>query len=859
MKQRSNNRARSSKLVRQRALRFDILEERRLFAGMDGGLRVLVFEDPVSERTPTDATSPAVERVVFVDLNRDGNLQSQEPWSITDQEGIASFRGLDPGNYSIRLIGQRSVVETTSTSPETTGQWISELGVVQGLDWESDTVGWFAGLRSLQRWDIARGEMLGEIDLGAPISSVAVLDSLNCLVLTRDTDGTRLFSVDRQSGDIRGLAHRLGEIKSLVVVGNDVLALASHDLDQGLYRLSKEDLLGNNPPGWSPTPVIVGLSGQGTTVHAVSPSDLISIEKLGSETRVSSWQNRTDGWHLVAERMVNGEARFSSRLSDASRFVVEMPDGLAVLNNTSGLPVLEIIEQGTVPAVFDPSRDILLTQSKEKAGVISAWSTIDWQHLYDIDASTSAVGTQDSLWQMSMGYLKDYLIVVANGSVYRHALTTPSGTTVAISDNAIRQVAIGLRSRGVNRAPMLGELPDFATDEDIPIAIPQSAIASQGSDEDGDALFYFVRTPGVKGQMQWSASDFALFQPNLNSNGVDPWVVQAFDGRSWSAPQTFSIDVRPVNDPPSGVLSANEYRVPELIPGATLGRFEVVDPDTDAMYRYAVSDGRFMIANGLLKLMPGVALDYEAVSSFVVTVSAVEIAHNDSVTKQVTISVEDRNDPPQAILFNGSGAIPEKSAPYVLGSVSVVDQDRFEVFNVSVSDPRFEVVRNTVRVKPGHGVVYQDPGWVELTFVAVSATTGDTLSRTERFRVIKDETPYHNDQNPMDVDGDGAITPLDPLFVINYINNHGPGAVSVGEGESGGQIDVDGDGQVTPIDILIIINTLNKQNSQVLGSPTFGGGGLPSAEGEQRPDGLTPAWIPSEDEQPGRRSRRVAR
>jgi hypothetical protein len=81
----------------------------------------------------------------------------------------------------------------------------------------------------------------------------------------------------------------------------------------------------------------------------------------------------------------------------------------------------------------------------------------------------------------------------------------------------------------------------------------------------------------------------------------------------------------------------------------------------------------------------------------------------------------------------------------------------------------------------------------------------------------------------------------------------------VGEGESGGQIDVDGDGQVTPIDILIIINTLNKQNSQVLGSPTFGGGGLPSAEGEQRPDGLTPAWIPSEDEQPGRRSRRVAR
>ncbi len=860
MKHRSDSRTRSSNSVRRRTLRFDVLEDRRLFAGMDANLRVLVFDDPLSVRTPNSSTSPAAERVVYVDLNRDGNFQSQEPWSITDQQGFATFRGLTAGNYSIRLLSQKSVVETTSSEPAPLGAWSKSLGVRQGLDWESDTVGWFAGPQSIQRWDVSRDELLTEIDLGAEIVSATVLDASSFLALTRTTSGSQLLKVNRQAGDFQTVVNRIGDIHSFAITADSIVYIASNSQGYGLYSTPiRSDSFGfrQDRPAM---PVIGGLSSQGTTVHSIGPRDIVLIERLDTETRISSWQLRGAEWQLVAERMLSDEVRFSSSLADSNRFVVEVSGGLAVLNNTSGLPVLEMIEQAAGPVAFDPSRNVLLTQSRASHGIISAWSTSDWNHLYDVPFSNSSMRAQATSSELSLGYLNDHAILVADGKVYRHSLTAAVGATVSISDNSIRQVAIGVRTRGDNRAPTLQELPDFVTEEDTPLSIPQNAIASRGSDEDGDDLHYFVRTPGGKGQLQWSASSFAVFQPTLNVHGSDPWVIQAFDGRSWSDPQTFNIDIRPVNDPPSGVSLASEYRVPELVSGATLGRFEVIDPDSDAVYRYAVSDGRFMVASGVLKLVPGVALDFEAASTIVVSVSAIELNQNDFISRQVTVHVEDRNDPPLGISFHGSGAIPEKVAPYVIGNVSVIDPDRSEVFNISVTDPRFEVVRNSVRVKPGSGIVYQDPGWVELTFVAVSQSTGDRLSRTERFQVIKDETPYHNEQNPMDVDGDGVISPLDPLLIINYINNHGPGAVSRGEGESGGQIDVDGDGQVSPIDILIIINALNEQNNQSNGSSnSSGGGNLPSGEGEGGSQSLPPSWIHDEDEPSVRRSRRIGR
>ncbi len=67
---------------------------------------------------------------------------------------------------------------------------------------------------------------------------------------------------------------------------------------------------------------------------------------------------------------------------------------------------------------------------------------------------------------------------------------------------------------------------------------------------------------------------------------------------------------------------------------------------------------------------------------------------------------------------------------------------------------------------------------------------------------------WQNTSNPLDVNDDGKITPIDALLVINYLNQHGSGPLpSTYTGPY--YLDVNGDNAVTPLDALAVINYLN--------------------------------------------------
>jgi hypothetical protein len=858
-------------------LRLDPLEERQLFAGLEsGGVKVFVFEDPSSIRTPSAETPPAAERVVYVDLNRDGSFQSQEPWAVTDARGQATFDSLSPGRYTVRLLSnQRSVLETTSSQPAGRGEWTLGLGVQRAIDWESDTVGWFVADRSFERWDLANGAALRQIPLPGSVLAEDALSANQWVALLQGEDSTSIVLVNRRTGAVDDITSGLRGIKSFAVIGENVFVLAPKLQDDqsplgggeyGVFRLATAPGTSNGPSFQVPTPEIAGLSDQ-STFHVVGSRDIVTVEHIGEESRVSSYRHGAGAWQLTAERMFAEHVYFSASLSSPNRFVIDTASGLMVLNNVSGFPVIEVLEQARGGAVFDDSRGILWTRGLDHTGPLIGWSTLDWRRLIDLQMTGSPQvlsGVAAAPPKFSLGFQQDYLIAVVDGHVYRHSLASSAGVSVAVSDGTLEQVALGIRTRGVNRAPTLNELPDFATDEDEPLSIPEDAIAREGADPDGDSLYYFVRSPGAMGRFGWSSDAFAVFQPSPDVHGLDRWTIQAFDGQHWSRSQALRIDIRPVNDLPTGFSGGGIFSVPELEPGAALGRLQVLDADSDAQYRYVVSDGRFLVANGLLSLAPGVALDYEAQATIFVTVHAVEMTQKDSISTELTIHVEDRNDPPVGMILTGNGSVPENRSSYLVGNIGVVDQDRDEVYDITVSDPRFEVRGNEVRVKSGSKVVYQDPGWIELTFTAISRSTGDRLERTERLRIIKDDTPYHNDANPMDVDGDGQVTPLDPLIIINHINNRGTGIIQPGEGELGGDLDVDGDGRVSPLDILIIINELNSRRSggSQGSSSGSGGGNRPLGEGEGKVStDLKSPMAPSlfDEELHGRRTRKLSR
>ena len=94
----------------------------------------------------------------------------------------------------------------------------------------------------------------------------------------------------------------------------------------------------------------------------------------------------------------------------------------------------------------------------------------------------------------------------------------------------------------------------------------------------------------------------------------------------------------------------------------------------------------------------------------------------------------------------------------------------------------------------------------------------------------EDTNPLHRHPAPLDINGDGTISPLDALLVINVLNNFRglPTSDPVRAFFTIGQVKADssGDRAVTPVDVLLVINALNQRSRGVEGeasSPLTGG------------------------------------
>ncbi len=291
--------------------------------------------------------------------------------------------------------------------------------------------------------------------------------------------------------------------------------------------------------------------------------------------------------------------------------------------------------------------------------------------------------------------------------------------------------------------------------------------------------------------------------------------------------RTIIVDVKDENDMPSDVRLA-AVEVPELTPGAIVADVTVVDEDRNDAYRWFVSDGRFSIVDGKLKLATDTQLDFEAEQKIPLTITVIDGAGlGYSISRDFELQVLDRDDPSMGIILAG-GTVIEKVRGFKVGAVTVQDDDRDEKFTFVVSDPRFEVARGFLRLKPTESVTLEDADKIPLTVTATSTTSGKSIQRGFQLNVYPNPTPWQNHDNPLDVNGDGDITPMDPLMIINVINRLGSFPLnanppSEGEPGGGGFIDVNGDGEVSPIDVLIVINHLNQRSAG--GSPNNGGNG----------------------------------
>ncbi|MEL7252910.1 MAG: PA14 domain-containing protein [Pseudomonadota bacterium] len=222
--------------------------------------------------------------------------------------------------------------------------------------------------------------------------------------------------------------------------------------------------------------------------------------------------------------------------------------------------------------------------------------------------------------------------------------------------------------------------------------------------------------------------------------------VTATDSGGLSVTESFTIEVVDVNEGPSDVDLSGGV-VAENAAGAVVGTISVVDPDAGDSHTFEVSDDRFEVVNGELRLREGVALDHEEAATIEVEVTATD-SGGASVTEAFAVSVSDVNEGPGDVSLTGT-TVAENAAGAVVGTISVVDPDAGDTHSFEVSDDRFEVVNGELRLREGVALDYEDAATIE---VEVTATDSGGASLTESFTIDISDV----NEGPSDVSLSGA-------------------------------------------------------------------------------------------------------
>lgn len=883
----------------QFALRVEQLEARRLLAG----LQVSVFVDQDGSRDfQPGAESPAPNRIVYVDLNQSGTHEPFEPTAVTDEAGQAFFADLQDGEYSLGLL-TNPLTQKQTTSTFVDGQAVRLAGNSNQIlaDAELQHV-WSVDPQGLAQ--NVFDPQAAFVDFGGQVHISQTAGNVAWVVTTGESPVWYQFNLES------------GETESLAVVGmqegEQFLSIRREgNLETGIALIGSEQ--GNRLVRFKAETGFVSLaeSIHESSVQAfdVGVSDAFSH---GTDAFVATLTSTEDATWLsvtpsstglpIPFRQTDGTAESVTVSGDGRLLFVELEaGGIEVFQLTAdGLENTAFLADATGPVSSDSADGRVITGNAQQANLVLVWDSNTW---LPVGSSTVPIPSA-TLSSVTTDTFGDTALVATSDGVYTIDLAVASLPRVLVADNAAR-FEFGVRATGANTAPQIESFPDQDAVEDTEALLELSDQQSI-RDAEGDPLWYTVQTAPAHGQLLRNSEGVFVYTPALDFNGHDSATLWVHDGQTASE-LVVRWDVQAVNDPPVEVITQlnalsegaeaghqvgslsvadpdrdAEYTfevddprfevvdgkiyfvdglldfeseptvdlrvtaidtempshsiredlvlriadlneaptgilfelngVPENSPGAEVGTLVVDDPDAVKDYSFEVSDDRFEIVGDRLKLRDDIALDHEEAEAVTIVITANENSDDGfSTSATAEVAVADVNEPPTDISVTGLSIEADRSGA-VIGSVAVNDPDG-DTYQLTVNDPRFEIVDDVLRLREGEEL-QEDPSGLNLT-ISASATNGDSIASPIRVNITPRRAPHQNPDRPEDVNGDGVITAVDALIIINMLNN-GEQLPDEPPSDSGGEPpyhpDVSGDDKLTPLDALLIINRLNNQN-----------------------------------------------
>ncbi|MFY7875438.1 MAG: cadherin-like domain-containing protein, partial [Pirellula sp.] len=506
---------------------------------MLAGLDVFVFDDVDASRGfGSRSDSPIFDRPVFVDINRDGRFDQSEPWTTTDIDGIARFRNLEPGEYTIRLLGENNrVLQSSPATPAATGVWHNEIGTVVRV--ESDGSAWTFSGNKLVKLNRALNTSIREFTFEGEIESVVLEDASSTVskayVIANNAAGQKkLWTIpDVQADAVQLTSAQLGDTSQIVSFGAEILIRNGNSLHR-VTTDSVGQIASIGQIGGATLDDSSVLKKAGTSGFAV-------LNSAGNTSELSIYEISGTSAFVVGRRSFASEVKAWQPAPDGSSVAVSTADDFLIVEKKVGLPTAAILKDAVEPILFDAGRSLLLTGNKTNSSELIGWQTSEWKQSLSIPITNGELTGPDAT--LSMDRFGRFLIGNRLGRAYSHDLAEAVLVTAVVSANGTSQVQIGIRLLGQNSAPSLGEPAQLSLNEDDAIQWSTSMLGSVSSDMDSDRLIYLVRSQPTLGSVAWNADGNASYIPAANANGADSFTVQAYDGWAWSEERSITVNV----------------------------------------------------------------------------------------------------------------------------------------------------------------------------------------------------------------------------------------------------------------------------------------------------------------------------
>ena len=464
--------------------------------------------------------------------------------------------------------------------------------------------------------------------------------------------------------------------------------------------------------------------------------------KAGDSRSLSALQSDVDANNIGFFLIPNGANELSSStLSSSMRFQVgQNGDGKIVIDREWGQ---DVVLSG---------KDVLFSNQVYNKG--------------DFDYVSGKVGTAGQSYQQKMGSQSDGADGILGTMAWDDQAVNGCGGT----DRDFNDVVFTVTKSGdtnpppPNKAPTDISLSNASISENVAGGV--IGMLSTSDPNAGDKHTYSVsdnRFEVVDGQLKLIAGKSLDYE----TEGSVQLKITTKDQDGLSYSENFTIKVTDVNETPANKaptdISLSSATINENVAGGVIGMLSTTDPNAGDKHSYTVSDNRFEVVDGQLKLIAGKSLDFETESSVQLKITTKDQGGL-SFSEIFTVKVNDVNEAPAnsapTDIKITNSSINENVVGGVVGTLSTVDPDVGNTHTYTVDDTRFEVVSGQLKLKSGVSLDYESGSSIQLK---VTTTDQGGLSYSESMTVSVNNV---NEAPNSLTDKDAAINTVSELAAV---------------------------------------------------------------------------------------------